>query len=386
MKLLAFVVFAVLSVVNAGTIQYLNGLEGVIEGRQLDAAPVGNLSASAPANLLDNPASFGSIALDLQSIAQNGVTAANNASLLLHVQNAIDIGLIIVKDGPVLISSIINIINNASPSNGIAVVNAIQTLILDVATLIDPDPKVCRRQGVGRGVGQIAVAQCLHNEEEYGGLCYPKCKEGYEAVGCCICRKIGCSGVRGAVDIGVSCTKPPAYGRGVGYVAWQQSQCEAENPQGCEMYGAMWYPKCSANFHSVGCCICSPDCPAGTIDDGAFCRKDSYGRGVGVIRLGCPAGLELSGLLCYPPCAADQVGVGPVCWSRCYNPTGVECGLFCTSTVATCVGSTVEIIGDAAKISLSLVALDFTGALNTLVQVGGKYISMEKCKGSVCDE
>ncbi|OQR80526.1 hypothetical protein THRCLA_23470 [Thraustotheca clavata] len=68
------------------------------------------------------------------------------------------------------------------------------------------------------------------------------------------------------------------------------------------------------------------------------------------------AALELSGLFCYAPCAADYVGVNSVCWSRCNNPTRVEF---------------VEIIGDAAKISSSLVALDFTGALNTLAQVGG---------------
>nr|AIG56297.1 secreted protein [Achlya hypogyna] len=319
----------------------------------------------------------GSLALDLQSISKYGLTAANGASLMNNVQSALDIGTLVVKDGAALINAIRAIIKNPNLSNGASIVDAIQTLIMDAAGLFDANPKVCRRQGVGRGTP--AVPQCLPGEESYGALCYPKCKEGYEAIGCCICRKKGCSGVDGVTDIGVSCTKPAAYGRGSGYAIWNEDKCNKENAQGCEKNGAMWYPKCGKGFHNVGCCICSPDCPSGTTDDGAYCRKDSYGRGVGVSRLGCDKGLDKSGLFCYPPCAANQTGVGPLCWPHCVTPASVDCGLFCTSTVATCVSTTVDIVGASAKITLSLVAQDYTGAIASAVQIGGKYFNLEQC-------
>ncbi|EQC28274.1 hypothetical protein SDRG_13955 [Saprolegnia diclina VS20] len=321
----------------------------------------------------------GSIALDLQSIAANGLTPANGASLVNNVQLAIDLGTLIVKDGAALINAIRDIIKNPNLSNGATIVSAIQSLILNVAGLLDPNPKVCRRQGVGRGAGSPVVSQCLPGEEAYGALCYPKCKDGYEAVGCCICRKKGCGGVDGANDIGVSCTKPKAYGRGAGYALWDEDKCKRESSQGCEKNGALWYPKCKAGFHNVGCCICSPDCPESFLDDGAYCRKDSYGRGVGVSRLGCPSNLEKSGLFCYPPCAANQVGVGPVCWPNCVSPTGADCGLFCASTVATCVSTTVDILGSSAKITLALVSQDYIGAIGSIIQVGGKYLSLDTC-------
>ena len=55
-----------------------------------------------------------------------------------------------------------------------------------------------------------------------------------------------------------SSTEP--YGRGAGFPIWDQATCEGQNPtNGCERYLAMYYPKCKAGFHAVGCCICSPD-------------------------------------------------------------------------------------------------------------------------------
>ena len=47
-----------------------------------------------------------------------------------------------------------------------------------------------------------------------GLVMYPKCKEGFHNVGCCICSPT-CP--NGFTDIGVSCQKPSDYGRGVGY-------------------------------------------------------------------------------------------------------------------------------------------------------------------------
>ena len=89
---------------------------------------------------------------------------------------------------------------------------------------------------------------------------------------------------KGWKDLGTSCQKPPAYNRGAGY-GWKIqdgftnkgmfNRCEHDHGKGnCEEYGSIVYPKCKNGFHSVGCCICSPDCPKGFgSDTGIACAK-----------------------------------------------------------------------------------------------------------------
>ena len=166
----------------------------------------------------------------------------------------------------------------------------------------------CWQDAYGRGVGEV-ITSCHDGWEKDGALCYPPCKDGYNGVGP-VCWKTCPSGF---TDTGAHCLKPSAYGRGSGYALWNKDKCERENHQGCEKWGALYYPKCRENFHYFGCCVCSPDCPSGTIDIGVSCQKDSYGRGVGK-PLGCADGLEMSGALCYPTCKSGYNGNGPVCW------------------------------------------------------------------------
>ena len=172
----------------------------------------------------------------------------------------------------------------------------------------------------GRGVGE--PLGCADNEEMNAGLCYPKCQVGYKGVGL-VCLQESCpSGFR---DDGALCGKPESYGRGAGY-AWQIGdtpfddggqfkRCTGEHGAGnCEKNGLLVYPKCRANFHAVGCCVCSPDCPGGMTDIGVSCQKPSHGRGVGVPIHACAHDKEKDGLLCYPKCKQGFHGVGPVCW------------------------------------------------------------------------
>ncbi|ETV99607.1 hypothetical protein H310_08258 [Aphanomyces invadans] len=316
----------------------------------------------------------------IQSIQRNGLNVVNGAQLVLDIRTAISAGILHVKDGANLVRTIEDIVKNGmSLKDGALVVEAIQKALEAALTPFDPLPRICRRKGVGRGVGTVLENQCKEGEEAYGALCYPTCMEGYEKIGCCICRKKGCSGAKGVTDIGVSCTKPAAYGRGVGYALWQEDKCKKENGGRCEKNGLMWYPQCRTDFHPVGCCICSPNCPAGTTDDGAFCRKSSYGVGVGVSRLGCPADKEQSGALCYRPCATSFIGIGPVCWSQCSGDTPFKCGLFCTSSAATCSSSTVQIIGSAIKVALSLFNEDYPGAAVGVAEGGKKIITISQC-------
>ena len=172
----------------------------------------------------------------------------------------------------------------------------------------------------GRGVGE--PLGCADNEEMNAGLCYPKCQVGYKGVGL-VCLQESCpSGFR---DDGALCGKPESYGRGAGY-AWQIGdapfddggqfkRCTGEHGAGnCEKNGLLVYPKCRANFHAVGCCVCSPDYPGGMTDIGVSCQKPSHGRGVGVPIHACADDKEKDGLLCYPKCKQGFHGVGPVCW------------------------------------------------------------------------
>jgi hypothetical protein len=160
-----------------------------------------------------------------------------------------------------------------------------------------------------RGAGTVPTA-CPPGEESDAALCYPRCGEGFRGVGP-VCWK---SCPSGFTDTGTDCLKPKSYGRGTGYVVWDEKKCVKENGS-CEKNGALWYPKCRPGFHNVGCCVCSPDCPSGTKDVGVSCEKSSYGRSVGKIR-SCAQDEEEQAGLCYKKCEAGYTGVGPVCWAN----------------------------------------------------------------------
>ena len=153
------------------------------------------------------------------------------------------------------------------------------------------------------GCSSCSTSHCRSSEDVNGLLCYPKCRAGFHNVGCCICSPDCPSGF---TDIGVSCAKP-SYGRGAGRIP---SDCD----EGKELNGALCYPKCRAGYHNVGCCICSPDCPAelGT-DIGVSCTKKSYGRGVGTIPE-CSSNQVWDSGLCYPPCDVYYQGAAFLCW------------------------------------------------------------------------
>lgn len=104
--------------------------------------------------------------------------------------------------------------------------------------------------------------------------------------------------------------------------------------QNCEKYGLLWYPKCPQGYHTVGCCLCSPDCPMGMKDAGEQCQKRSYSR-QNPHPMVCPHGKEQEGFLCYDPCGPGQTGTHNVCWGSC--PAGTEqCGVLCMAHGETC--------------------------------------------------
>jgi len=220
----------------------------------------------------------------------------------------------------------------------------------DLQSLLTTD-KACWLQSYGRGAG-VPLSACPAGTEQNGALCYPICQDGYTGVGP-VCWQ-NCPD--GFTDTGADCLKPASYGRGAGYAIWDQSECQNDNPQGCELYGALYYPLCGANYHNVGCCVCSPNCPAGWTDIGVSCQKGSYGRTAGTPMV-CAAGQEEDAGLCYTPCKSGYNGIGPVCWASC--PTGMAaCGAMCVSSSEECVDKMLQIGSDALEIAAGLAGGD----------------------------
>jgi len=147
-----------------------------------------------------------------------------------------------------------------------------------------------------KGEGKLP-STCPSGMENSVGLCYPPCRSGfYGVITQCI---MNCPD--GFRNDGYFCAKPSPYGRGSGYVIWDEWKCNRDNPgNGCEKWGLMWYPRCRSGFYAAGCCICSPNCPSGYTDIGVSCAKQVYDRGVGKM----------------PKCASDEDYIAGLCYKR----------------------------------------------------------------------
>lgn len=240
------------------------------------------------------------------------------------------------------------------------------------------EPDICWKDSYGRGVGEVPNS-CRDGFERTGAdlLCYEKCNSGFYGVGP-VCWQDCPAGYR---NDGGHCAKPEAYGRGAGY-PWefgdpafkgdgQIARCERDNGAGnCEQDGALYYPKCRPGFHKVGCCICTPDCPAGMVDIGVSCQKQSYGRGVGEGAF-CSNDQEqdFQGGLCYPKCKPGTSGVGPLCWSGCPSDYPVNCGAACGVSESACAFAIMEQVQSSTDVALNVVALVTTaGAGNAALK------------------
>jgi hypothetical protein len=233
---------------------------------------------------------------------------------------------------------------------------------------------ICYKVTTTRGVGTIPT-ECTGKEKD-AGLCYPRCPAGMYGVGP-VCWQ-NCPA--GWTNTGAHCTKPASYGRGGGY-PWQFgdalndtgmfARCEKDNGKGgCEKDGAIVYPKCKAGFHKVGCCVCSPDCPAGMLDIGVSCQKQSHARGVGK-PMNCASSLSYDAGLCYPKCPAGSDGVGPVCWGQCSADYPFNCGAACAKDQKMCSLAVIDMVTSTGMVALNIVALVSTaGAGSAAVKAG----------------
>jgi hypothetical protein len=228
----------------------------------------------------------------------------------------------------------------------------------------------CWRRSYGRGVG-VPVSACPKGKEKDAGLCYPTCedmgKEGWKGVGP-VCWQPCPSGFR---DDGMYCFKPKPYGRGAGF-PWKfgdrpfslknaKRRCERKHGKGkCEKWGAIYYPECRPGYRNIGCCICSPRCPAGMTDIGISCQKGSRGRGVGK-PMRCKEGQQYDAGLCYTPCKENYHGVGPVCWQDCPETQPHGCGAGCAADSSQCARKTISQVIAPLELAINVAGAVTTG-------------------------
>ena len=119
----------------------------------------------------------------------------------------------------------------------------------------------------GRGVGYFREQKCKDDNsqgcEKNGWLWYPRCKDGFHPVGCCVCSPNCPDGMQ---DIGIWCQKP-SYGRGMGNFA----QCQT----GEEGSLGLCYSPCEGNAKRLGP-FCWNECPSQVpfACGGALCVAD----------------------------------------------------------------------------------------------------------------
>jgi hypothetical protein len=212
--------------------------------------------------------------------------------------------------------------------------------------------KVCWRNSYTRGVGTVPRNCGPGQEEATAGLCYEKCRTGYKgAVTMCVP-----SCPPGFRDDGLYCFKPPPYVRdeypinageffSFGWLTGQDSlqgardRCRAEHGNNCVAANGntIVYETCKAGYQQAPIItnLCTPTCPANTIDIGISCQKNTYDRGVGKL-MQCDPSKQNDAGLCYDNCRPGFTGVGFVCWADCPANLPVNCGASCAKSKDDC--------------------------------------------------
>jgi hypothetical protein len=220
----------------------------------------------------------------------------------------------------------------------------------------------CWKKTYDRGVGLVPV-DCAAGTEKDELLCYPECPQGFTGKGP-VCWQ-NCP--LGFIDTGAFCLKPSSYDLGEGY-PWkigdpigsdsaQWRRCESDHGKGnCHKEGLIVYPQCKPDFHVVGCCICSVNCPAGMDDWGASCRKQTKPRGAGKAG-SCASDKEYDAGLCYNKCNDDSVGIGTTCWSKCPAEYPFDCGALCAKSQEACANNILYMAKSTGDLMINVAAL-----------------------------
>jgi hypothetical protein len=187
-----------------------------------------------------------------------------------------------------------------------------------------PDVDECWAVAYSRGAGKPPTV-CPAGSEQWEQTCKVFCPNGFSKTLDGLCITTCPSNFR---NDPLHCGKPEAYGRGAGYSIFSEDHCVGDNPQGCELWGAIYYPKCASGFSPFGCCVCSPDCPPYLTDIGVSCQKNFYARAELPIQCYEGTRMDKTNGKCYFPCDNMANEMDSVCMMWC--PHGYEqCGPVC---------------------------------------------------------
>ena len=169
-----------------------------------------------------------------------------------------------------------------------------------------------------------AIVTCRPDEEWNGGFCYPKCKPGYQASGCCLCTII-CP--EGMTNSGAGCIKQ-SYGRTAG----TPMVCR----DGLEQDVALCYPKCDPGYHPVGP-VCWQNCPPSQPFE-------------------CAAG-----------CATSQAACAEKTLDMVITPIQLALNILT-------LGETSQLTAAKAELTVALKARNFTGAKAAFSRTAKEYV------------
>jgi hypothetical protein len=157
----------------------------------------------------------------------------------------------------------------------------------------DSTPTTCTKPAAyGRGVGRALDLVCGPGSEEYAGVCVGNNYNHAVWSRSAICSIFNNQNWSSATDCGIYGPQPSLTSK----------TCHAT---GEDRIGDLCYPTCAPGFHAVGNNICSPDCPPGFADFGAGCTRivRNAGENKGILEVGvCPSGQmrSVAGTGCVP--------------------------------------------------------------------------------------
>jgi hypothetical protein len=150
------------------------------------------------------------------------------------------------------------------------------------------------------------------------------------------------------------------------------------------------YETCKAGYEQAPVItnLCTPTCPANTIDIGISCQKNTYDRGGGGL-MSCDPSKQYDAGLCYDNCRPGFTGVGFVCWAAC--PSGwINCGASCAKSKDACAMALTDQISSPfiAAGSIAITALTAgagsgaVSAAKTAAQTGAQIAAKTAAKAA----
>ncbi|CAG2226213.1 unnamed protein product [Mytilus edulis] len=178
------------------------------------------------------------------------------------------------------------------------------------------DGTSCWLDSYGRGTGRIPTKQsCPSGQRDDGTSCWNDAH--IYGKGCC-CTLFGCchNCRSGYHDDGCTCRKTNV---GITHSLFDRQYCHDDE----DMYGRLCYPKCAADYHATGCCICTPrggPRVIKTLAQRQYCNSNEERYG-GLCYPKCKAGYHAVGCcLCEPTgghCHNNEVKINGKCWGAC---------------------------------------------------------------------